>query len=306
MDFLGPIKEAKNKEKYILLVVDAFSKWPEAFAVHSYDAITVAQVLYKEIFTRFGCPDVLISDRGQCFMSNLVQALCAIFGIRRNMTSPFHPSSNAVCERVNSQINRALRTYVNLNQDDWPNILPGILMAFRNTPADNSTHFSPYFLMFCQDMRTPFDVAVQGNIPDVTPNFRETLKTFIKNAQLSRQIANENIERHLDINKTRHDNKAKDHDFEIGQYVWLYNPAVPVGHSKKLRQKWCGPYIISDQSGHGHHCVLLFNLMVLRNWLHLKILQLPIYSLYSLSGEAQNLDELFKHESAPFPTTLSS
>ena len=68
-------------------------------------------------------------------------------------------------------------------------------------------------------MRTPFDVAVQGNIPDVTPNFRETLKTFIKNAQLSRQIANENIERHLEINKTRHDNKAKDHDFEVGYII---------------------------------------------------------------------------------------
>ena len=41
----------------------------------------------------------------------------------------------------------------------------------------------------------------------------------------------------------------------------------------------------ADQSGHGYHWVLLFNLMVLRNWLHLRILQLPLYSLYSLSGE---------------------
>ena len=44
---------------------------------------------------------------------------------------------------------------------------------------------------------------------------------------------------------------------------------------------------IADQSGHGYHCALLFNLMVLRLRLHLKILQLPIYSIYSLSGEGQ-------------------
>ena len=44
---------------------------------------------------------------------------------------------------------------------------------------------------------------------------------------------------------------------------------------------------IADQGGHGYHCVLLFNLMVPRLWLHLKISQLPIYSLYSLSGEGQ-------------------
>ena len=44
---------------------------------------------------------------------------------------------------------------------------------------------------------------------------------------------------------------------------------------------------IADQSGHGYHCVLLLNLMVLRLWLHWKILQLPIYSIYSLPGEGQ-------------------
>ena len=48
---------------------------------------------------------------------------------------------------------------------------------------------------------------------------------------------------------------------------------------------------IADQSGHGvgYHCVLLLNLKVLRLWLHWKILQLSIYSLYSLSGEGQKI-----------------
>ena len=246
MDILGPLRESHNKEKYILLVMDAFSKWPEAFALQSADAITVAQVLYKEIFTRYGAPNVLISDRGQCFMSNLVKALSALFGVKRNMTTPFHPSSNSACERVNSQINRALRTYVNADQLDWPSILPGIMMAFRNTPADNSTEFSPFFLLFCQHMRTPLDIAIQGNIPDVTPQFRTDLKTFMDNVKLSRHIANENMERHLEMNKMRYDDKAKDVQFRVGQYVWLYNPAVPVGLSRKLRPKWCGPYIISE------------------------------------------------------------
>ena len=246
IDFIGPLKEAKNKGKYILLVVDAFSKWPEAFALHSCDAITVAQVLYKEIFIRYGAPSVLISDRGQCFMSNLVKALCALFGVKWNMTTPYHPSSNSACERVNSQINRALRTYVNPNQDDWPSILPGILMAFHNTPADNSTEFSPYFLLFCQNMRTPLDVAIQGNLQDVAPYYRTDLQTFIDNVKLSRHIANETMERHLQMNKTRFDTKTKDPEFHVGQYVWLYNTAVPVGYSHKLRAKWCGPYTISE------------------------------------------------------------
>ena len=82
LDFLGPLRESHNKDKYILLVMDAFSKWPEAFALPSCDAITVAQVLYKEIFTRYGSPNVIITDRGQCFVSHLVKALCALFGVK--------------------------------------------------------------------------------------------------------------------------------------------------------------------------------------------------------------------------------
>ena len=129
---------------------------------------------------------------------------------------------------------------------DWPSILPGILMAFRNTPADNSTEFSPYYLLFCQNMRTPLDVAIQGNIQDVTPHFTTDLKSFIDNVQLSRQIAKENMERHLEINKTVYDNKVRDVVYKVGLYVWLYNPAVRVGLSNKLQAKWCGPYVISE------------------------------------------------------------
>ena len=119
-------------------------------------------------------------------------------------------------------------------------------MAFRNTPADNSTEFSPYFPLFCQNMKTPLDVAIQGQIQDVTPYYRTDLKTFIDNVKLSRHIANENMERHLEMNRARYDHKAKDPQFRVGHYVWLFNPAVPVGYFKKLRAKWCGPYVISE------------------------------------------------------------
>ena len=90
-----------------------FSKWPEAFALPSCDAITIAQVLYKDIFTRYGSPIVIITDHSQCFISHLVKSLYALIGVKLNTTSPYHPASN--CERVNSQINRSLHTYVKDN-----------------------------------------------------------------------------------------------------------------------------------------------------------------------------------------------
>ena len=81
---------------------------------------------------------------------------------------------------------------------------------------------------------------------NVAPYHRNDLKTFIDSVQLSNHIAKENMEQHLEINKYRYANKAKDQQFRIGQYVWLYDPAVPVGHCSKMHQKWCSPYTISE------------------------------------------------------------
>ena len=187
-------------------------------------------------------------------MSNLVKATCAIFGVKRNHTTSYHPACNATCEQIDSQINRALHTYVNPDQDDWPSILPGILMAFRNSaPADNSTKFSPHFILFCANMRTPLDVAIQGHIPDVTPYYGSNLKTFTDNKQLSRHNAREYVEQYLEINKTCHDNNVTTHTYHVGDYVWLFNPHVPVGHSTKWRQKWWGPYTSSEVHDNSTH-----------------------------------------------------
>ncbi|KAK3100349.1 hypothetical protein FSP39_018534 [Pinctada imbricata] len=65
--------------RYLLLVVDSFSRYPEAFPLKSQEAPEVARVLFNEIFSRWGAPRTLISDRGQNFMSKLVQALCELF-----------------------------------------------------------------------------------------------------------------------------------------------------------------------------------------------------------------------------------
>ena len=72
-------------------------------------------------------------------MSNLVAALCNLSAFKRHCTGAYHPQTNASCERM--------RAYVKDDQSDWPSKLPGILMAYRMTPAMRSTEFSPYFLV---------------------------------------------------------------------------------------------------------------------------------------------------------------
>src|SRR6267154_647706 len=86
IDMLGPLPKTKDGYQYILLVVDAFSKWPETFKLKGASAIEVADVLYNEIFCRYGATKQLVSDRGANFLSRVVARWSKLFNIRRSTT----------------------------------------------------------------------------------------------------------------------------------------------------------------------------------------------------------------------------
>ena len=247
MDILGPltVSTAPGKYKYILLLVDSFSKWPEAFPLKTQEAREIADILYTHILTRYGSMGSILSDRGRNFMSKLVQALCELFEVKRHHTSPYHPQTNSVCERTNSTIGQALRALCNKNQQNWPDVLPGIMMSFRRQPANQSTGYSPYYMLFGKEMKTPTDINL---LPKETLNksTKEYVQELTHNLETANRLASENMKNAQLKHKAYHDKKAKEPNFKIGQSVWKYDPKVPKGTSSKLHRKWKGPYIITE------------------------------------------------------------
>jgi hypothetical protein len=160
VDILAGLPKTKQGYQYILLVTDSLSHWSEALPMKTQEATEVAQLLYKEIFTRYGAPRTLVSDRGQNFMSNVVQALCKIFQVTRHVTSSYHPQSNAACERINSTLAQSLREYCQKHQDIWEEILPSVMMAFRMSPCNQSTGYSPFYMLYGEEMNLPLDIAL--------------------------------------------------------------------------------------------------------------------------------------------------
>lgn len=134
---------------------------------------------------------------------------------------------------------------INDSQQDWPDILPGIMMAYRSTAA-RATEFSPYFLCFGKEMVTPIDTAINPNLTEVSPNYRETLKSFIDNIKLAREVARENILRSQTQMKEYYDRKSEQPKYKISDFVWLYDPTTPIGFSRKLKPRWTGPYTIVE------------------------------------------------------------
>ena len=244
MDILSGLPTTKEKYKHVLLVVDSYSKWCECIPLRTQEATEVASVLFREIISRYGAPRVLISDRGKNFMSNLVKALSELFEIKRTLTSAYHPMTNGLVESKNSFILQALRAYCKGQQDDWPELLPGIMMAYRSTPATQSTDFSPFFLLYGREMRLPIDTVLQPK-DHLNQDYKVHLGRVLQNLEICRKLAGENIKAAQEKYKHQHDKYSQLPKYRPAQRVWLYCTKVPQGKAPKLHRKWVGPYYIT-------------------------------------------------------------
>ena len=249
IDILSGLPTTKDKYKHILVVVDSYSKWMEAHPLRSQEATEVAAVLYREVITRYGAPRTLISDRGQTFMSKLTAAMCELFQITRHYVSAYHPATNSVVERANSIILQGFRMYCKDQQDDWPEILPSVMMAHRMTPCTQASQVSPFFLLFGREMHIPIDTALLPN-DNLSQNHKVHLNNVLKQLETTRKIATENIKAAQVRYKHQFDKRSQEPKFQPAERVWLYCTKVAVGKAPKLHRKWVGPYYITQLGPH--------------------------------------------------------
>jgi len=95
MDILQ-FPESKEGYRYILLCVESLTRWPEAIPLKDQSASTITQVLFREVFNRYGPPKTLLSDRGPNFMSSIVSELSKLLNIKRIHTASYNPKANSL------------------------------------------------------------------------------------------------------------------------------------------------------------------------------------------------------------------
>ena len=126
-------------------------------------------------------------------------------------------------------------------------MLQSVMMAYRTSPATQSTRCTPYSLLFGQECRLPIDVSLLP--PDkVSATPHEHLHTIKQKIDTYSKFAQENIAAAQQSSKIRYDKKATVPSFETGTLVLLRNNHATVGRSSKLEPKWLGPYYIADKS----------------------------------------------------------
>ena len=96
--------QEKPVVKNVLVVVDHFTQYVQAYVTWNQMARTTTRVLYNEYFSMFGFPQKLMSDQGTRFTSKVITAMCSLFGIEKIRTTPYHPQSNGSAERVHQTL----------------------------------------------------------------------------------------------------------------------------------------------------------------------------------------------------------
>ena len=190
IDCIGPLPKSDQSNKYIVCITDLMTKWPEAFAVPSIDAIIIARLLHDEIIARHGCPRVILSDQARNFRAKLVKALYKVCNITKSTTTAYHPQCNGLCERFNATLVTCLSKFVNSQQTDWDEYIPAVLFAYRTTPCTESTQFSPFYLLYGRHPVLPMDASLIKPT-DATKSADVHLQRVIQRLEVAQEIAKE-------------------------------------------------------------------------------------------------------------------
>lgn len=154
MDIVGPLPPS-NGFRYILTIIDRYSRWVEALPIADITASTVSESFHREWISRYGVPSTVVTDQGRQFESEFFKELGRIMGFARNRTTAYHPQSNGMIERFHRTLKSSLMATLQ-GQSHWSRILPTVLLGLR-TAIREDINASSSDLVFGQSLRLPGD-----------------------------------------------------------------------------------------------------------------------------------------------------
>ena len=236
----------RQGNKYILTIIDYYTKYAEATALPNQEAETVVRAL-EQVFARHGMLSVLLTDQGRNFESHLFKSMCQLFGIEKRRTTAYHPQTDGFCERFNGILKSLLRMRVNNDKDDSDEQLPSALLAYR-VSKQSSTGVTPFEMLYGRDACSlPLRVEQEEVEPKPTHGSIKYLEDLKKRQDTLRKIVTEKIKQSQQRQKHCYDSRnraQRSKGFTIGDTVLLKN-----FRARGLDEKYIGPYLVIGVNG---------------------------------------------------------
>jgi len=238
LDHFGPLEETADKYKYILVVVDAYSKYVWLYPCKSTTTNEVIEHL-SVLFISFGLPERMISDRGTAFSSKNFASFAQEKEIKHIMTAVASPWANGQVERVNRFLKSTLAK-VTENATEWKKCLGKVQQVINNT-WHKSINTTPSKLLLGYEQRNTTDQGLRQFIENLTV-VDEDIEQERKELRDAAGIVNKAVQ---EYNKLQYDKRhRKPRRYEEGDLVYVKMLQYKPGTNQKLAAKFKGPYRI--------------------------------------------------------------
>jgi len=250
IDYVGEVHPHSSKGMaYIVVATEYLTKWAEAKAVKTDTAAHAATFMYENIISRFGCPKILVSDRGTHFLNSLIREMTDKFQIDHRKTTPYHPQTNGQTERVNGTLVSILRKTIMDSKRDWDVKLTAALWAYRTT-FKVTTQATPFSLVYGLEATLPIEfeveslrVAIGSRLTD-SQSLKNRL-TDLEELDERRRMAAQHIEAIQRRRKITFDKRHKKRVLRPGMMVMIQD-ARKLEFPGKFDAVWLGPYLVRE------------------------------------------------------------
>lgn len=224
VDCVGPLPKSKTGNQFLLTVMCASTRFPEAIPLRRITAPVVIKVLAK-FFSTFSLPKVIQTDQGTNFKSRVFAQALKTLDIDHVTSSPYHPESQGAIERFHQTLKSMLRKHCCGSQKYWDESVPLVVFACCEA-VQECLGFSPGELVFGREMRGPLKILKEKLV--MSEKATESLPEYVKALKSRLQRAYSLTRNALATSQTkvkRHfDQKAVNRSFQPGDKVLTLLP----------------------------------------------------------------------------------
>ncbi|KAJ8019449.1 hypothetical protein HOLleu_41054 [Holothuria leucospilota] len=252
IDCVGPLPKSRAGHQYILTIMCASTRFPEAIPLRNIKARTVLQALLK-FFTLFGLPKEIQSDQGSNFMSTVFQQILYELGIDQIKSSAYHPESQGALERFHQTLKNMLKTYCHDNERDWDEGIPFVMFAARES-IQESLGFSPFELVLGHTVRGPLKLLKEKWLSDPGEDIHllDYVSRFKDRLHGACELAQENLRHSQKKMKAWYDKTTVKREFKPGDKVLVFLPVS----GQPLQARFQGPYVIERKVSDTDYVIL--------------------------------------------------
>lgn len=247
IDFITDLPES-NGCTNIMVITDRLSKGTIFEPMAEISAEAVAERFIQIFYRHHGFPHSVVSDRGTQFVGKFWKRFCQLVGIKRRLSTAYHPETDGSTERMNQNLEAYIRLFANYAQSNWAPLLTSAELAINNHDAA-STGVSPFFLTHGYHLEVLQLTEETMSYPDArdpvqrAENMITKLKEAREMAQASMALAQQSYE--------DYSNRSRDPatNYKVGDKVWLDLRHIKTNRPCKKLDVRSGKYTVLECIG---------------------------------------------------------